>query len=768
MDIIQGIIEGASKGLADLHDQIGRGLSSPNVEYDEPKGFQTEGILFGEIPPKTKTSDQLRAGFGWVYACISAISDAVARAQLRLYKIDKDSEIEEVLDHPLLELLWRVNDFTSQYDHFSLTQQYLDLTGEAPWFVDRGESGMEDPKTILLLRPDRLTIKQSKDKNAKSPIEKYVYKLDFGGEIDIKPEELVFLRYPDPANSFRGKGTLAAAARTVDIDEFSEEFNKRFFYNSARPDSVLQSDQKLSAQQRESLRSSIKKLYQGLDKAHKTLILESGLEWKPMALTQKDMDFMKQQEHTARKILALFRVPKAILGMAEDVNLANAKIGEYVFAKWTVKPKLERVVAQLNEFFLPMFKNSQGLFLSFDDPVSQDMSANITKYDSALGKGWMTINEIRAEQNLEDVGEDGDIIYVPNAIVPLDMAGQVQPSLPIRGVKEIKTAHKKMTKFVRYGIIARSGGGYANALRIMAGQAKAKAQTEKAKDEIKKIEGKIDSMALDMIKGIVVARRQNQAKAASERQERHVQFGRLFVKAADEFEKAMNLTLRVMFQNQMEKVVRKFPAKAIDIDEYLLDEEDEAEVMVRVLQPQLRRIIDDQGRRASQLVGTGLNFNMATARVRRYLMDRTYKFSFEVSEETNRLLGTTLAEGVKAGEGIPQLTKRVRGLFDDFEKYRAERISRSEVIRASNFAANEAYEQSGVVDKVEWLTTEDERTCEWCVPMDGKTIALGDNFFDKGDKFTGQEGGKLDLSYGSVEFPPLHVNCRCTIVPIVK
>lgn len=774
MDIIAEIVKGQEANLGNLRSSIERGLTGSSIEMDEPQGFRTDGVFFGDIPPKRGAADQLKAAIGWVYACVSAIADSVAKVDIGLYEIDKQGNITEVENHAATELLDRVNAFTTRYDHTWLTQQYLDLTGEAPWFIDRGESGEGEPKSILLLRPDALAIVQSKDKSSPTPIEKYVYKMDLGTDMDIKPSELVFLKYPDPVNAFRGKGTLQAAARTVDIDEYSEEFNKRFFFNSARPDTVLSSDQKLSAAQKATLSASVKKLYQGVDKAHKTLVLESGLKFAPMTLSQKDMDFLQQQEYDAKKIMAIFRVPKAVLGMAEDVNLANAKIGEYVFSKYTVRPKLDRIVAQLNEFYLPMFKGTERMFLAYEDPVPQDVDAEVKRYDSALGKGWMTINEVRAAQNLEDIGEQGDVIYLPNVLVPLDMLGS-QPAAPANGYptkgigsfKVRRSGSRTLTE--RRGIMARSGGGYARAKqRVEAQKARAAAQATVEKD-IKHIEGKIDQVAANMVRSIVTARRQKSKQAEATSRAVHQQFGKLFVRAMDEHEKVMLVTTRTMFQNQMEKIVRKFPMKAIiDINEYQLDEEDETRVMVQAYQPQLHKIIDDQGHRASQLIGAGHRFSLATKTVQDYLGDRTFKFSFEVTEETNRLLKDTLKEGVAAGEGIPDLTKRVRGLFDNFEKYRAERIARSEVVRASNFAATEAYDQSGVVDKLQWLTTEDEHTCQWCEPMDGREVSLGGSFFDKGDTFRGLDGGTLNLNYESVDFPPLHPNCRCTVVPIVK
>ena len=56
--------------------------------------------------------------------------------------------------------------------------------------------------------------------------------------------------------------------------------------------------------------------------------------------------------------------------------------------------------------------------------------------------------------------------------------------------------------------------------------------------------------------------------------------------------------------------------------------------------------------------------------------------------------------------------------------------------------------------------------------MHGETIELSKTYVEKGDTVTGinQEGKTVTLKndYGDVEFPPLHPNCRCSILPIVE
>ena len=58
--------------------------------------------------------------------------------------------------------------------------------------------------------------------------------------------------------------------------------------------------------------------------------------------------------------------------------------------------------------------------------------------------------------------------------------------------------------------------------------------------------------------------------------------------------------------------------------------------------------------------------------------------------------------------------------------------------------------------------------CQWCAPMDGKIVGLSDDYFRMGDRFTGDEGGVLKMDYNEINHPPLHPQCRCSIIPVLK
>jgi SPP1 gp7 family putative phage head morphogenesis protein len=127
-----------------------------------------------------------------------------------------------------------------------------------------------------------------------------------------------------------------------------------------------------------------------------------------------------------------------------------------------------------------------------------------------------------------------------------------------------------------------------------------------------------------------------------------------------------------------------------------------------------------------------------------------------------------IATGIDAGENSSQVRKRIEGVFGFTNKDRATRIARTETIWALNEGAVQGYKQSGVVIAKEWSTAQDERVCQWCGPMDGKIIGLEGDYFKMGDQFVGRDGGVLNFQIENVGHPPLHPQCRCAIVPVVR
>lgn len=123
-----------------------------------------------------------------------------------------------------------------------------------------------------------------------------------------------------------------------------------------------------------------------------------------------------------------------------------------------------------------------------------------------------------------------------------------------------------------------------------------------------------------------------------------------------------------------------------------------------------------------------------------------------ISEDTRSQIREVIEEAFSEQFDVDDLADEIGDIIGD--DARAEVIARTEVQRASNQGQLEAWDQAteeGLLtgtETKEWIVTPDDRLCPICEPLDGKNVGLNENFDVDGD---------------SIDGPPAHPNCRCTL-----
>ncbi len=148
------------------------------------------------------------------------------------------------------------------------------------------------------------------------------------------------------------------------------------------------------------------------------------------------------------------------------------------------------------------------------------------------------------------------------------------------------------------------------------------------------------------------------------------------------------------------------------------------------------------------------------------IKDASFKFCAETNATTSKQLSDALLELhkeliaglVDSGDSIPQLTKRVMGVFENCDKYRAERIARTEASRAVHGASLTSAAESGVVTGKKILLS--ANACPLCVETAAKHpkgAALSETFATVGK----------NPEYSDVKITPIHPFCRCTMTYVL-
>lgn len=709
--------------------------------------------------PALKAEEYLTAYKGYVHTAISAIAHEIASIDLRLYRIHRTSrgvETEELQEHEALSLLHFANPFMTQYDLFEGTQIYSELVGEAFWVVlrDKGRDGKPGiPREAYLLRPDWMRIIPDE----KEFIKEYLYTPggNLGGKVSFPKENVLHFKYFNPTSPYRGRGSVQAGAMAIDIHNFAQDWNRNFFFNNAMPSAVFTTEKKYGKAVLDRFLEQWQNTYSGRKNSHKVAFLSGGFKLEKLGADSKQLDFVDQQRIMRDDILSVFKVPKTVLGLTDEVNKANAEATTRAFMERVITPRMKKFVNQLNEFYLPMF-GEDNLFFDFTDPAPEDVELKLRTYENALTFGWMTVNEVRALENLEPLdGGDG-------LMMGTDEEGK---AIMARAKMTPKT---KRVKYLKPQILRQP-----KHLIMVPKKRMVELEKEKIASEIK---GDVRQLVSELLKGEKKKPEQIEKDPKLEwtKEERDA-FWRVFADRTEEREDSMKRMMRRLWNEEEEEVLRN-----LDLVKYYPKERrkgkessslpalaDMVKRWTAVFIPFVREAVIEEGQGALDFLGVGGSLDMTTENVVRFIRRHGVTLVKEINKTTREKLRKTIAEGLEKEESISQIKSRVRNSFDMFRTSRAENIARSEVIRAANFATEEAFIQSDIVQEKEWLTSRDNRVCPWCDSLEGKRIKVGKPFFKKGESLR-VEGNTLDFDLLDIDTPPLHPQCRCTLIAVIK
>jgi HK97 family phage portal protein len=286
-----------------------------------------------------------------VYRSIRMIAEAVASVPFLYF----DGR-QEIVDHPMEELLCHPNPGDSGV---SLREALIGyLLGSGNGYLEC-VSDATGPRELYALRPDRMRVVPGAD----GWPEAYTYSIngesvsfDMTGS-GIKP--ILHLTLFNPLSDHYGLSPISAAAYAIDVHNAASAWNKSLLDNGARPSGALVYQgpvgSSLSADQFDRLKAELEESFQGAANAGRPLLLEGGLDWKPLSLSPKDMDFMEAKAAAAREIALAFGIPAMLLGLPGDNRHANFAEANQSFWRQTVLPLATRVQEAIAQWLSPVY-----------------------------------------------------------------------------------------------------------------------------------------------------------------------------------------------------------------------------------------------------------------------------------------------------------------------------------------------------------------------------------------------------------------------------
>lgn len=407
---------------------------------------------FHRTPPRTGTRDLLEAysNMPWLRAVAGKIATAVSVTQWRLYVIREAAgdqrriitprsiqkcpnkalrerkirslikrngsptvfNLEEITEHPILDLLEHGNEWMTGRDVFKVTQLHYDLAGEAFWLIERNGLGL--PVAIWPLPPHWISEFPRPD----SPYYKVQFEYNYA---EIPVTEIIRICDPDPMNPYgRGTGLARALGDELETDEYAAKHVKTFFYNRARPDLIISADDLTKEDTRRLEEGWLAKM-RGFWNAYKPYFINKKIDVKEIGQTFENMQLTQLRKHERDTIIQVFGAPPEKLGVLSQSNRSTIAAADLFWTKDLIMPRVENLRTVIQSRLVPLF--DERLILDYDSPVVED-SEHELRVMSAM-PGAFTKNEWRAMANKDSLGEIGDVFLLqPGQVqLPMDQAG---------------------------------------------------------------------------------------------------------------------------------------------------------------------------------------------------------------------------------------------------------------------------------------------------------------------------------------------------------
>jgi HK97 family phage portal protein len=358
-----------------------------------------------------------------VWACVGLIAETVASLPLILYRRREDGGRDRATGHPLYTLLHdQPNRWQTAYEFKEMLTAHVLLRGNAYAEIRPGSTG--PISELVPLHPDHVTPERLPTGAVRYRVVRE------NGQTDILNDENVFhLRARSP-DGLRGLSVIEHAREAIGLALATESHGARVFSQRANPGGVLTHKGTLSTGAQKRLREQFLEQHAGLNNAHGVLVLEEGMAWQQIGMTNEDAQFLLTREFQVEDIARWFRVPLHMISSTTKTTswgtgIEHQSLG---FVIYTLMAHLRRweqtiwkdLIAQPGTFFAEFL---------LDGLLRGDVESRYRAYATARQWGWLSVDDIRERENMNPLPDGRGQVYLE----PLNMqeAGTARRSRPL-------------------------------------------------------------------------------------------------------------------------------------------------------------------------------------------------------------------------------------------------------------------------------------------------------------------------------------------------
>jgi hypothetical protein len=219
--------------------------------------------------------------------------------------------------------------------------------------------------------------------------------------------------YPFPASKilhFRGFGStgidsysvISLARESIGLGISAQEYGARFFGQGTNMGGFLKHPKGLSDEAFQRLRKDMNQKYKGLERSHGLIILEEGMDYQKVGLTNEDAQFLETRKFQVTEIARWFGMQPHMVGDMEKATFSNIEQQSIEAVIYTWRPRAVRLEQELN---MKLLGPGEYIKFSLEGLLRGDIKSRYEAYKIGVENGWLNADEVRS---LEDMNPQPD------------------------------------------------------------------------------------------------------------------------------------------------------------------------------------------------------------------------------------------------------------------------------------------------------------------------------------------------------------------------
>lgn len=384
---------------------LGRAREPTLIVQKDPGGggslaFPTPGLFWslGGFPSSTgvSVSPLTSLQVATVYGCVKSRSEDLAKVPLLMQRTMPKGGSEVIDDHPIARLLRRPNDWMSPFAFKRFIEQSVCFRGNAYVVIQRGRGG--EPRALIPVVPDKVQVEVT-------PNGILFYRIAHpllapnGEQIQLHQDNVIHVRNMGMDAGYMGMSPIAAAQEVIGLALAAQQHGAVLFRQGAQMSGVLSHPGVLSTQAKDDISRNFAERFQGVQNAHKVPVLEEGMTYEKVQMTNEESQFLEARKFQRSEICAIFRVPPHKVMDLQGVTYGSMELSEQAYINDALVPDAEQISQEFSNKIL--FEDERETFSfnwQWDVLLKADRKTRYEAHAIGLTNGFLSQNDVRRRE----------------------------------------------------------------------------------------------------------------------------------------------------------------------------------------------------------------------------------------------------------------------------------------------------------------------------------------------------------------------------------